>query len=137
MCLAPIHGPALIWPRALTTLCRASKMCAYGHAKHSCTSSSSIKLPLTASKKSASDLEQHSAEVCEAEDVLLAQIRTAHKDWSCSTYIPGLMYRSALLPAAALEPASMSWLARGVCLAACNQYLVMLLPEDWHHFLST
>jgi len=30
----------------------------------------------------------------------------------------------------------MSWLALGACLAACNQYLVVLLPENWHHFLS-
>jgi len=29
----------------------------------------------------------------------------------------------------------MSCLALGVCLAACNQYLLVLLPEHWYHLL--
>ena len=100
-----------------------------------CTSSS-IKLHWAASMKSIIDLEQCSAAACKAEVVLLAQIKTTDRDGAYSNYKPGLMYRSALLPAAALEPSSMSWLALGVCLAACSHYLLVLLPEHWHHFLS-
>ena len=82
-------------------------MCASGDAKHSCTPSC-IKWHSVGSKESASDLEQYSAAACRAEVVLLAQIKTTDRDGACSKYKPGLVYRSALLPAAALEPSSMS-----------------------------
>ena len=75
--LGPICKSALIWPQAgrvLAMHCKALTVCAScdakhfkaliacasGDAKHSCTSSS-VKLHSVKSKKSASDLEQHSA----------------------------------------------------------------------------